>query len=81
MTTQSRPEQLADAFEAVCRVNHYMVGIVEPFTSNELEAAEQILITRQNASKQGGAHYWRLDMAISLIENARTRQTREYSTD
>lgn len=67
----TRSEQLADAYEAVAKVDHYMVGIVESFTDAELDAAEQILITRQNAGKQSGARYRRLDLALNLIESDR----------
>jgi hypothetical protein len=67
----TRAEQLADAYEAIARTNHYMVGIVETVTETERDDAEQILITRQNAGKQSGAAYKRLDLALDLIEHER----------
>jgi hypothetical protein len=63
----TRPEQLADAYEAIA----HMVGIVGTVTACELDAAEQILIIRQNEGKQSGARYKRLDLALNLIESVR----------
>lgn len=72
MKQQSREEQLADAYEATARVNHYMVGVIKPTTRDEKDAAEQILIARQNALPcQSGAAYKRLDLALDLIERDR----------
>jgi hypothetical protein len=79
MTQQprSRPEQLADSYEAVARVNHYMVGIIEPCTIDEREAAKELLIRKQNAipgynAKDRTRHEqrkWRvLNLALDLIE-------------
>lgn len=69
---QSRAEQLADAYYALAHINHYMVGIVESVTWKEREAAEQILISRQNAlPRQAGRVYKRLDLALDLIEMER----------
>ena len=46
---QSRIEQLLQAYLAVAKVNHYMVGIVDPaVTRDELEAVEQLLIDLEN---------------------------------
>lgn len=59
--------QLADAFEAVARANHYMVGIIELLERDDLDAAEQILITRQSVAKAGGAAQRRLSLALDLI--------------
>lgn len=70
-----RPEQLANAYEALARANHYMLGIVEPVTDDERNAAEQILIARQNAGPQKGATYKRLDLALDCLEYDR-RKTR-----
>lgn len=88
MTT--REQQLADAYEAVAKANHYMIGIVEQFSDDELEAAKQILIERQNAlvghhwplgspgyrhfHRQGGA-FARLNLALDLIEAEQARHT------
>jgi hypothetical protein len=45
----TRAEQLAEALEAIAKVNHYMVGLTAKVTNDELRDAEQILITKQNA--------------------------------
>lgn len=66
----TRSEQLADAYEAVARVNHYMVGIVEVVTYDELSDAEQILITRQNDTATKSASFKRIDLALDLIQAA-----------
>lgn len=72
----TRGEQLATAYEAVARVNHYMVGIVETVTDDELAEAEQILITRQNnLPRVDRAPYRRLSLALTLIEHEQRRRT------
>lgn len=70
MKRSLRPFTLASAFEAVARVNHYMVGIVEKFTDEELDAAEQVLIDRQNVCTAGKRHKT-LGLALDLVGNAR----------
>ena len=70
----TRSEQLADAYIAVAIAHHYMVGIVEPVTDEERDAAEQILITKQNAlNPQHGLAYARFELALALIEYDRKR--------
>lgn len=64
----TRIEQLADAFLVVATVYHYMVGIVEPYTSDELDGAEQLLITRSNEQDNENPD---LELALDLIEHAR----------
>ena len=65
-----RAQDLATAYKAVAEVNHYMVGITEPTTLDELLSAETILIDEQNAcplNKQ-----WEiLELALDLIEHDR----------
>lgn len=63
-----RPEQLANAYEHVARVNHYMVGIVEPTTYDELCVAQQIMIERQNRLSPNHAAHRDLELALDLIE-------------
>lgn len=63
--------QLVDAYVAVAHANHYMVGIVATVTTSDRDAAEQILISRQNAGKQSGASYRRLNLALDLLEHDR----------
>lgn len=62
----NRPEQLAEAWVRVATVNHYMVGIVEPYTIEELEAAYQILIDLSNASDNKDAN---IELALDLVNH------------
>ncbi len=66
-----RARKLADAFHAVGKVNHYMVGVTFNFTPDDLDAAEQLLIDRQNAGAQKGAAFQALERALDEIENQR----------
>jgi hypothetical protein len=66
-----RVQQLADAFAEVGRINHYMVGVTYDFSPEELEAAEQVLIDRQNAGQQKGKAFQALERALNEIENVR----------
>ena len=65
-----RYEQLADAYQAVASANHYMIGIVEPYTDDELDQAKQELIMRQNAVDKvlDPEQFAVLDLALELIE-------------
>lgn len=73
--TKERCIQLADAYEAVARTNHYMVGVVEKVTFDELCEAEQELIHRQNdLPNDKTLRYWVLDFALDLIEAAMKQQ-------
>lgn len=69
-----RVHQLADAFHEVGKVDHYMVGIAYPFSDEELEAAEQILIDRQNGGPQKGKVFAALERALDAIESERTKR-------
>lgn len=64
-------QQLADAFHEVGKLNHYMVGVTCGFDREELEAAEQVLIDRQNAGPQKGKAFQALERALEEIEHAR----------
>ena len=66
-TPQSRPSQVADAFQAVGHVNHYLVMVSAEITLEELEAAEQILITRQNRLAPDTDDWEDLERALDLI--------------
>lgn len=69
ITPQDRPTQLAAAYLAVARANHYMVGIVEPVTDDELDAAEQLLITEENKpATQRKASSKAISLALDLVE-------------
>lgn len=63
-----REHHIADAYHAVGRIDHYMVGVVGDATWEELEGAKQILIRRQNAGRQKGSSYLALERALDEIE-------------
>jgi hypothetical protein len=69
-----RPDQIADAFVAIATANHYMVGFVERATYDELAAAEQILIARDNAENNANEV---LNLALDLIAAAMGRALSE----
>jgi hypothetical protein len=54
----TRSEQLADAMILVAEADHYMVGLTETVTWDELTEAKDILITQQNSCSES-APYWR----------------------
>lgn len=70
-------QALAEAFHAVGKLNHYMVGVVFDFSDEELDAAEQILIDRQNAGPQKGKAFQALERALDEIEAEREKRRRE----
>ena len=72
-----RITDLADAYEAVARVNHYMVGVVETITDDELDGAYSHLITRQNAAHPTSKRYATLELALDIIEHE--KQMRYYA--
>ncbi len=55
----------------VATANHYMVGIVESVTADEIDAAEQILIDRQNSIHHESPMWQRLEFALDLLEHMR----------
>jgi hypothetical protein len=76
-----RPAHIADALEIIAKANHYMVGITNPddYSSDEFDAAEQVLIERQNKLNQYGEAYRRrnqrrfnqLELALDLCKQYR----------
>lgn len=73
-TNVVRPKHLADAFIRVAKANHYMVGVTADYSSDELDAAEQILIDAQNAiPSQKGKLYSTLELALDLIDDIKTQ--------
>ncbi len=64
----TRSEQLADAFLLVARANHYMVGIVEAYTVEEILDAEQIIITWSNDADNEDKS---IELALDLIEDTK----------
>lgn len=80
ITPQDRPTQLAAAYLAVARVNHYMVGIVEPVTDDELDAAEQILITEENKPATARkASTYAIGLALDLVQDEQARRVQARS--
>lgn len=71
---QTRAEQIADAFLIISRTNHYMVGFIDAsVTLDELDAAEQILISIENETRPDGAHgrSKRFDRAFEALNATR----------
>lgn len=58
------PTDIANAYISVARVNHYLVRVAN-CTREELDAAEQILITLNNAANNQDAV---LNLALDIIE-------------
>jgi hypothetical protein len=50
-----------------------MVGLVETVSTDELDQAEQILITRQNATPPTDLRWLHLDLALDLIDTYRKK--------
>ena len=48
-----------------------MVGVTFSYSPDELDAAEQLLIDRQNAGPQKGAAFQALERALDQIEHER----------
>ena len=79
--TFTRERALADAFEHVAKVNHYMVGVIGDFTDDELDDAEQLLIARQNKLRvQKGSTFNRYERALDDIEHTRVRRRHAQNT-
>lgn len=65
---QTRTEQLAEAVYKVAKANHYMVGIVEPVTQDEIDGARELLIDKQNALHPANARYAVCDLALDILD-------------
>lgn len=64
----TNPEHLAEAYVHVAMVNHYLVVVAPGYTEDDLDQAEQILISRDNeADNQEPA----LNLALDLLEHDR----------
>ena len=72
----TRSEQLADAYLAIARANHHMVGLVRTATEDERDAAEQILITQQNSVAPDTSIWAMLELALDILESDRMRARR-----
>lgn len=65
----TRAEQLANAIVEVTKIDHYMIGIVEKFTYDELHDATQMLIERQNyLVVENSPEWFELDRALDYAE-------------
>jgi hypothetical protein len=64
----TNPAHLADAYIAVAVVDHYLVGVVRGCTLDELAAAEQLLISMDNAVNNGSRV---ISRALDLMETDR----------
>jgi hypothetical protein len=70
----TRPQHVASALLALARADHYMIGLIEDITLEELNDAEQILITRQNRCRTTNSIYYRtLDRALDLLDIRRKK--------
>lgn len=69
----TRPQDLADAYIALARANHYMLGITtqSPLTLDDFDEAMQILIRIQNNLRSDVPDYAVLDLALDLLEQNR----------
>lgn len=73
-------EDLADAYEAVAQANHYLVGILarDNITADDYDAAEQVLITRENnetarVGTKWSRRKWRIGLALDVLAYDRKR--------
>lgn len=73
--SQNRAEQLAHAMLQIAKVNHYMVGLVDRVSADEVAAAQQILITGQNALRSVGALHRRYELALDLLEQVKCEES------
>lgn len=62
------PQHLADAYIHVAEANHYLVCVNPTYTADDLDAAEQILISRDNAADNKDAA---IMLALDLLEHDR----------
>lgn len=68
MTNNVRAWHVYEAFRHVARVNHYLVGVVGTITRDELDAARQIAIQKQNEQKRGKV--WNdLERTLDLMDH------------
>lgn len=70
---ETRGEQLANAMCCIAACNHYMVGLVEKVTIDEMNEAEQHIIERQNKARQDGEPWKVYDLALDMLEYNRRR--------
>ncbi len=76
LTDPVRARHLADAYVHVARANHYMVGVVAAHSDDELDAAEQALITSENGAPLGSPERVRIALALDLVEQAKRDRQR-----
>ncbi len=62
------PEHIAEAYLHVATVNHYLVVVSPAYTADELDAAEQILISKDNAADNADPT---IVLALDLLQHDR----------
>ena len=62
------PEHLAEAYIKVAQADHYLVCVAPECTEDDLDAAEQILISRDNAADNKDPV---LNLALDILEDNR----------
>jgi hypothetical protein len=67
----TRAEQLAEAYILTSMVDHYMIGVVEPVTFDDLEAAKAILIDYDNAENNKNNI---INLALDLVEQQERKE-------
>lgn len=63
----TNPKDIMQAYLRVAACNHYLVGVVGDFTQDELDEAEQMLITMSNDE---GNKDPVTELALDLLEEA-----------
>jgi uncharacterized Zn finger protein (UPF0148 family) len=61
---KERPEQFADAYHAIARVNHYLIGLAERPTTEELQEAYRLMVDRDLAKSTTSTR-----LALDLMEH------------
>jgi hypothetical protein len=64
----TRAQNLANALYHVAFANHYMVGVTETVTAEEIADARQILIDRQNAAHDADGEWTACELALNIAD-------------
>ncbi len=61
---------LVDAMQIIAKCDNYMIGLTNPedYCIDEFNEARQILINRQNLTKNNSKSYKRLELSLDLLE-------------
>jgi hypothetical protein len=71
MSKDYTPLQIALAFEAIAKANHYMVGFIGKVSDHDLSAACGVLTMRQSLCTPDSKRWRLLELALELIETYR----------